>query len=92
MAARTLWASEYAVDQFRAHWCPGFALPHAKRELIVLCESARRTDTRNHDGKEIWRAGTGGEVRLIVAQDVDRRGMRKVVTVLGPELAATSLA
>lgn len=89
MSARALWASELAVEQFQHHWCPGFVRSHAKRELLTLCESARRSPATNRDGKEIWRAGTAGEVRLVVSTDTDHRGLRTVVTVLGPEPAAT---
>jgi hypothetical protein len=88
--ARHLWASELAVSQFHARWCPGFTLSHAKRELVVLLDSARRTDQVTHEGQEIWAAGTGGEIPLVVSSDRRRNGMRTVITVLGPGSAAAA--
>lgn len=80
-----LWASEAAIDRFRERWCPGFTFSHAKRELLTIAAEARRTDSRAPDGHEIWRAGTNGEVRLVIARDGGTRFAPTIVTVLGPE-------
>jgi len=80
-----LWASEVAIDRFRERWCPGFSLGHARRELLAIAAQAKRTDARAPDGHEIWRAGTNGEVRLVIARDSGPRRNSTIVTVLGPE-------
>jgi hypothetical protein len=84
-----LWVSDLALDRFREHWCPGYSVGAARQELRSLCERAIRTQDRSPGGQEIWRAGTGGEVRLVVQADRTHGRMPTIVTVLPRETASS---
>lgn len=79
----------HAIDRFREHFAPPYFPSAALRELVAIGEAAEKTNERTKDGDEIWRAGTGGEVRFVVrAPTRDRFGGRRelvVVTVLDKE-------
>lgn len=80
---RALWASDQAVSRFRDLFCPGFGYAHARRELVTLCEQARRTPERVGAGEEVWRTGTSDEVCLIVRRpSPGARELPTVVTVM----------
>lgn len=77
-----LWVSEHAASRFKERHCPGFTLSHAYRELRAISSQAIRTDERRRTGEEVWKAGTNGEVILIVRMNRTHGQMPTIVTVL----------
>lgn len=60
------YVTAHAIDRFRERMCPGFSFGQARRELLVLSMSAKRTEDRTRRGAEIWMATDGAALRFIV--------------------------
>jgi hypothetical protein len=74
--------TQHAIERFHERVAPGLSFPHAKRELILLTESARKTDIRTATGDEVWVCEGGA--RLVVRKD-RRFRQPTVITVLPPD-------
>lgn len=70
----------HAVERFRARWAPALSYGHARRELSVLCDRARRLHRPDPKGEgELYEIGDRDKIIIVVQQ---RRVGKAVVTVL----------
>jgi hypothetical protein len=73
--------SDHAAHRFRERFVPTLTFGRAKRELILLSQTAQRLKHRTNTGHELWEAGEVSKVWLVIKHE---RGSSILVTVLYP--------